>query len=84
MAASLFPDAWFHPEAPSRLNWDERHRLAAARPLLASGASPAPPTPPLPHPFVTNGDRLDIQASLDPEGLKKLRAKLKKYQGILR
>jgi hypothetical protein len=30
-----------------------------------------------------NGDRLDIQASVDLEGLKKLRTMLEKYQGIL-
>jgi hypothetical protein len=29
-----------------------------------------------------NGDRLDIQASVDLEGLKKLRTMLEKYQGI--
>jgi hypothetical protein len=29
-----------------------------------------------------NGDRLDIQASVDFEGLKKLRTMLQKYQGI--
>jgi hypothetical protein len=32
---------------------------------------------------VMNGDRLDIQASVDLEGLKKLRTMLEKYQGIL-
>jgi hypothetical protein len=30
-----------------------------------------------------NGNRLDIQASVDLEGLKKLQAMLGKYQGIL-
>jgi hypothetical protein len=30
-----------------------------------------------------NGDRLDIQASVDLEGLKKLQVMLQKYQGIL-
>lgn len=30
-----------------------------------------------------NGYRLDIQASVDLEGLKKLRTMLEKYQGIL-
>lgn len=32
---------------------------------------------------VMNGDRLDIQASVDLEGLKKLQVMLEKYQGIL-
>ena len=35
------------------------------------------------HRPLTNGDRLDIQASVDLEGLKKLRTMLEKYQGIL-
>jgi hypothetical protein len=30
-----------------------------------------------------NGDRLDIQASVDLEGLKKFRRMLEKYQGFL-
>jgi hypothetical protein len=30
-----------------------------------------------------NGDRLDIQASVDLAGLKKLQTMLQKYQGIL-
>jgi hypothetical protein len=30
-----------------------------------------------------NGNRLDIQASVDLEGIKKLQAMLAKYQGIL-
>jgi hypothetical protein len=33
--------------------------------------------------WTLNGDRLDIQASIDLEGLKKLRTMLEKYQGIL-
>jgi hypothetical protein len=32
---------------------------------------------------IMNGGRLDIQASVDLEGLKKLRTMLEKYQGIL-
>jgi hypothetical protein len=32
---------------------------------------------------VMNGDHLDIQASVDLDGLKKLRTMLEKYQGIL-
>ncbi len=32
---------------------------------------------------VMNGNRLDIQASVDLDGLKKLQAMLQKYQGIL-
>ena len=33
--------------------------------------------------IVMNGDRLDIQASVDLTGLKKLQEMLTKYQGIL-
>ena len=40
-------------------------------------------TRPLRLRVVMNGDRLDIQASVDLEGLKKLRTMLEKYQGIL-
>jgi len=43
-------------------------------------ASPAH-APPLR--VVMNGDRLEIQASVDLAGLKKLQAMLEKYQGIL-
>jgi hypothetical protein len=41
------------------------------------------PAPTVPLRVVMNGDRLDIQASVDLEGLKKLRTMLEKYQGIL-
>jgi hypothetical protein len=37
----------------------------------------------LPLRVIMNGNRLDIQASVDLEGLKKLRTMLEKYQGIL-
>lgn len=37
----------------------------------------------LPLRVIMNGDRLDIQASVDLEGLKKLRTMLEKYQSIL-
>jgi hypothetical protein len=47
----------------------------------SEGLPPLPPTAPLR--VVMNGDRLDIQASVDLEGLKKLRVMLEKYQGIL-
>jgi hypothetical protein len=48
------------------------------------GANPLPPAPTgAPLRVVMNGDRLDIQASVDLEGLKKLRTMLEKYQGIL-
>ena len=33
--------------------------------------------------MVMNGNRLDVQASVDLEGLKKLQTMLSKYQGIL-
>ncbi|HTS40949.1 MAG TPA: hypothetical protein VMH84_10475 [Xanthobacteraceae bacterium] len=48
--------------------------------------SPTPNTEPvtqLPVRVVMNGNRLDIQASVDLDGLKKLRTMLDKYQGIL-
>jgi hypothetical protein len=38
---------------------------------------------PLPLRVVMNGNRLDIQASVDLKGLKKLQEMLTKYQGIL-
>jgi hypothetical protein len=39
--------------------------------------------PPAPLRVVMNGNRLDIQASVDLDGLKKLRTMLEKYEGIL-
>jgi hypothetical protein len=39
--------------------------------------------PAAPVRVVMNGNRLDIQASVDLEGLKKLKAMLEKYEGIL-
>jgi hypothetical protein len=42
-----------------------------------------PPNPTSPLRVVMNGNRLDIQASVDLEGLKKLRTMLEKYEGIL-
>jgi hypothetical protein len=51
-------------------------------PKPGAGASlPLPPSVPLR--VIMNGDRLDIQASVNLEGLKKLRTMLEKYQGIL-
>jgi hypothetical protein len=47
-----------------------------------AGTNP-PPIAGAPLRVVMNGDRLDIQASVDLEGLKKLRTMLEKYQGIL-
>lgn len=44
-------------------------------------ASPQLGTAPLR--VVMNGNRLDIQASVDLDGLKKLQTMLEKYQGIL-
>ncbi len=54
----------------------------------ATPRTPAPPpemkvVPGAPLRVVMNGDRLDIQASVDLEGLKKLQAMLQKYQSIL-
>ena len=42
-----------------------------------------PPVPNAPVRVVMNGNRLEIQASVDLEGLKKLQSMLEKYQGIL-
>lgn len=50
-------------------------------PKSSAGTPPILPTSPLR--VIMNGDRLDIQASVDLEGLKKLRTMLEKYQGIL-
>jgi hypothetical protein len=49
------------------------------------GGNLPPEVPPAGAPLrvIMNGDRLDIQASVDLEGLKKLRTMLEKYQGIL-
>ena len=46
-------------------------------------STPPPATPSAPVRVVMNGDHLDIQASVDLDGLKKLRTMLEKYQGIL-
>lgn len=48
---------------------------------LPKGAAPLPPSSPVR--VVMNGNRLDIQASVDLEGLKKLQAMLAKYESIL-
>jgi len=53
-----------------------------ASPKTGSGAPPPLP-PTVPIRVIMDGDRLDIQASVDLEGLKKLRTMLEKYQGIL-
>jgi hypothetical protein len=42
-----------------------------------------PPNPTSPLRLEMNGNRLDIQASVDLEGLKKFRTMLEKYEGIL-
>jgi hypothetical protein len=43
----------------------------------------APPQLKSPLRVVINGNRLDIQASVNLEGIKKLRTMLEKYEGIL-
>ena len=55
----------------------------SSAPKPGSGAPPPPLPPSAPVRVVMNGDQLDIQASVDLEGLKKLRSMLEKYQGIL-
>lgn len=52
-------------------------------PRQATRAYPVDPGTGVPLRVVMNGDRLDIQASVDLEGLKKLQVMLQKYQGIL-
>lgn len=59
-------------------------------PVTPQVNTPPKPNAPLAMPpsqtplrVVMNGDRLDIQASVDLDGLKKLRTMLEKYQGIL-
>jgi len=54
---------------------------AATKPVGSEMSLPPPAASPLR--VTMNGDRLDIQASVDLEGLKKLRTMLEKYQGIL-
>jgi hypothetical protein len=58
---------------------------AGVVPRAAPRAAPHEPKvlPGAPLRVVMNGDRLDIQASVDLEGLKKLQTMLQKYQGIL-
>jgi hypothetical protein len=56
---------------------------ASSGPRPATRAYPIDPGTGVPLRVVMNGDRLDIQASVDLEGLKKLQAMLEKYQGIL-
>jgi hypothetical protein len=51
-------------------------RAVAQEPRLSPGGG-------APLRVVMNGDRLDIQASVDLEGLKKLQTMLQKYQSIL-
>jgi len=50
-------------------------------PAKTGAGVPLPPSAPLR--VIMNGDRLDIQASVNLEGLKKLRTMLEKYQSIL-
>jgi hypothetical protein len=64
----------------TRLGWPRPYR----RPGFGSMDQFAgPPGPAVPLRVVMNGNRLDIHASVDLEGLKKLQAMLAKYQGIL-
>jgi hypothetical protein len=74
-------------KAPPFEQADEEAPEAAMTPQ-AHNPAPKPGTPPplsttAPLRVIMNGDRLDIQASVDLEGLKKLRTMLEKYQGIL-
>jgi hypothetical protein len=51
---------------------------------VALASPPIAPSPPIGKPrIVMNGDHLDIHASVDLEGLKKLQTMLKKYEEIL-
>jgi hypothetical protein len=53
------------------------------RPTTRLGTVGVDPSHGAPLRVVMNGNRLDIQASVDLEGLKKLQTMLQKYQGIL-
>lgn len=73
-------------DAPSEDKMDQGVQSFASEPrrvpVRASVESPASHSS-APLRVVMNGDRLDIQASVDLAGLKKLQAMLEKYQSIL-
>ena len=54
-----------------------------SHPAARSAAAESLPVSGQPLRVVMNGHRLDIQASVDLEGLKKLQAMLAKFEGIL-
>jgi hypothetical protein len=59
----------------------EQTTARTGRPSFIDTPPPVPQTAPVR--VMMSGNRLDIQASVDLEGLKKLQAMLQKYQGIL-
>lgn len=56
---------------------------AASNLWASTRAYPIDPGTDVPLRVIVNGNRLDIQASVDLKGLRKLQAMLEKYQGIL-
>jgi hypothetical protein len=64
---------------------DDMQTQAAATPRPANRAPPveSAPSQGLPLRVVMNGNRLDIQASVNLAGLKKLKDMLTKYESIL-
>lgn len=70
-------------QAPSDGGSMQAEQTPAARTGRAFTDTAPPGSPTTPLRVVMNGNRLDIQASVDLEGLKKLQAMLEKYQGIL-
>ncbi len=76
------PDA-YNPPSEEKVEEPVMTPQSNAAPSKPGSGAPPPLTPTAPLRVVMNGDRLDIQASVDLEGLKKLRTMLEKYEGIL-
>lgn len=70
-------------EMPSSGDGMQSQATPGPRPSPRSGYIDSGPQPGAPLRVVMNGNRLDIQASVDLAGLKKLKEMLTKYEGIL-
>jgi hypothetical protein len=70
-------------DAPASGDGMQTHVSTAPRPAMRPPASEPALQPGAPLRVVMNGDRLDIQASVDLAGLKKLKEMLTKFEGIL-
>jgi hypothetical protein len=80
------PEAYIDDDAlaASKDHLMDQGQTIAVEPRRApSRQAEPPPAHAVPLRVVMNGDRLEIQASVDLEGLKKLQAMLEKYQSIL-